>query len=370
MNIKFIFKNISQKLLIDFEISSLIEHNGMKGDFREYALKKFLENGKLPPKYSIGSGLIVSPLAEQSNQSDLIIYDRDKCPVWMYSERVQVFPIEGTYGIIEVKSLLSKQELYDGLKKIENLRRMVPQNSRNIPFCIIFAYKLKSNSLESLQKNLIEYQESIPCNYWANLIVVLEEGIIFQYGKGLKRCLKVEEFEAFQHPQAFSFKKDTLFEFYNALFFMLSTTQLANIDIGRYRELPRQIGKYLVRNYIFSQKGDKIYVLSEYFINKIYDYCRKNGKITYEEVLILTNGDRKYWDRDELLSECYYYDPENLPGIHQVEEPYKIDENGRPIRTSLRTNFPFSYIEIDGEIYYFPRTYVTDEESMNLIEED
>jgi len=91
MDLKFIFRRISQKLMEDFSISSQISHSGVKGDFRESYLRNFLEDGKLPQNYGIGSGLIVSPLSQESNQSDLIIFDRNNCPAWMFSERVQVF---------------------------------------------------------------------------------------------------------------------------------------------------------------------------------------------------------------------------------------------------------------------------------------
>ena len=362
MDVQFIFKKLSQKLLADFEISSQVFHPGVKGDFREDSLVKFLEDGKLPQKYGIGSGLIVSPSEQESNQSDLIIYDRHKCPAWMFSERVQVFPIEGIYGIIEVKSRLSKANLLDGLAKIERLRSMVPKRTNLFPFGMTFGYHLDGNSLDSLKQNLIDYQKEKPTLFRPNLVVVLEEGVIFQLGRGLNRILRIENFTEATYPEAFWFKKDTLFEFYSALFSILSTTHLEDVDVANYRDLPKRVGNYLVKNHIGWQKGDKIYALSETFINKIFVYCQRIGKKTIQEILLSEFGviPSGSFTKDYLLSKAYYYDPENLPGIHQVKEPFKMNERGIPI-ANQRMKSPGWHIEIDNETYYFPTAYVHDE---------
>lgn len=368
MDVKFIFRRVSEKLLADFNASAQIVHNVVKGDFREDYLREFLEDGKLTPKYGIGSGLIISPSNQESNQSDLIIYDRDKCPAWMYSKRVQVFPIEGIYGIIEVKSSLTKNELCKGLKQIETLRSMTPKNT-TLPFGIIFGYQVYENSLESLQQNLRDYQREKPSLFWPNLVVVLGEGVIFQMGRGLKRILKAEDFESSMSPQAFHFKRDTLFEFYSALFSILSTTHLDDINIGNYRELPIRVGNHLVRNHIFEKRGEKVYALSENFINKVFTYCQKHSKKNLQEILTSSAGAIQpgFWAEEQLLSESYYYDPDNLPGMHEVNEPYKINEDGRPVLTQ-RMKVPLIYVEIDEETYYFPTAYVRDNETENLIE--
>ena len=369
MDLKFIFQRISQQLLEDFKMSSQISHSVVKGEFREGYLRDFLESGKIPPKYGIGSGLIINSSNEESNQSDLIIYDRDKCPTWMLYKRVQVFPIEGIYGVIEVKSRLSKEELLKGLAQIEKLRQMVPKGAVSLPFGIIFAYQLSNNSLDSLEKNLSDYQKEKSPSVWPNLIVVLQEGIILQLRRGFERILKPEDFEQSVAPAAFSFKKDTLFEFYSALFSILSTTYLGTLDIGNYRELPSKVGPHLVKNHIFHKKDKKTYALSQTFINNIFLYCQKQGSKTLGEIFILQSGSIPpgYFTEDYLLSKCYYYDPENLPGIHQVNEPYKINEQGRPV-WNKRLKTPSTYVEIDNEIYMFPEVYVWDDEANNLTE--
>ena len=73
----------------------------------------------------------------------------------MHQENLQIFPIESVYGIIEVKSSLSKDELLDSLEKIKTLKSLVPRESiqikgpifetaypRPMPFGIVFSYSL------------------------------------------------------------------------------------------------------------------------------------------------------------------------------------------------------------------------------------
>ncbi|UNK20992.1 hypothetical protein MNQ98_13660 [Paenibacillus sp. N3/727] len=61
MDMKFIFKEIANKLMSEFKISSQMKHQGIIGDYREDALKDFLMKGRIPRKFSIGSSEIIGP---------------------------------------------------------------------------------------------------------------------------------------------------------------------------------------------------------------------------------------------------------------------------------------------------------------------
>ena len=99
---------------------------------------------------------------KSSNFVDAYLTRFVQCVTSIIDESIQVFPIEGVYGIIEVKSELSKEKLYEGLEVIKRLKLMAPKGraisftpmgsvliDSPIPFGIIFAYELKDNSLES-----------------------------------------------------------------------------------------------------------------------------------------------------------------------------------------------------------------------------
>lgn len=179
MDLKNIFRGISGQLQSSFNGAANFKHNGVKGTFREKALSEFLSSGRLPGRFGIGSGEIVGPTHETSRQSDLIIYDKlDGIPL-LYSDELQIFPIESIYGLIEVKSGLSKEDFIDALNNIKSMKQIVPDDivsispypfmqhtqPRSIPFGIIFAYKLAGNSLSSLTKNLIEWEKEVPHRY-------------------------------------------------------------------------------------------------------------------------------------------------------------------------------------------------------------
>jgi hypothetical protein len=92
---------------------------------RENTVRKFLSE-RLPKKYGLGAGEIVGRIRESSRQSDVIVFDRQHGVTLLFDESVQVFPVDCVYGIIEVKSSLSKSEFLDALEKIKALKSLAP----------------------------------------------------------------------------------------------------------------------------------------------------------------------------------------------------------------------------------------------------
>jgi hypothetical protein len=138
----------------------------------------------LPRRYGVTKGEVVTKSGDQSHSADVIVYDAMNCPV-LYSGATTVLPIEGVYGIIEVKSTMSKVEFGDASKKIEAFKRLAPRDLSVIqtreyvtvhrpsrPFGIAFGYSLSDNSLESLRSNFDErHREIHDVNYFVNLLV-------------------------------------------------------------------------------------------------------------------------------------------------------------------------------------------------------
>jgi len=385
MDLKKIFRGISAKLLADFEISSQVNHQGVKGTYRESALKDFLLSGRLPAKYGLGSGEIVSPTMDVSKQCDLIIYDQFNNIPLLYDEQIQVYPIDSIYGVIEVKSGLSKPVLFEALENIRAVKRLAPGDimeiqsgpyvtqtmKRPIPFGVIFAYSLAGNSLDSLKDNLREWERDTDSNYWPNMIVVLGEGTIY-HKDGLNSCFSNDEITKQSIPIAFYYKRDALFNFYCTLLDLCRSMYLAPINLNSYFEPAIKMGSYIVKNHDRlskrnpdgSIKDRKAYRLNLNCIHRIVTYCKDKGKIKYRDILLkqigmipvgMTNQDY----------ECYFYDPENLPGLHEIEDPFHKNEFGH-LSINVPCQIPPHYIEVDGEIYHFSSYYIQDED----IEED
>lgn len=249
-------------MLLDFEEAGLGRHNLTKGTNREYKLSEFL-NEKLPFQYAVTAGEVVFRDGTLSNQSDVIIYDRLRCPV-LYSEASSIIPIDGTYGIIEVKSYLTKDELIDTAQKIKAFKEQAPRDLAVIrktehvtlarpgrPFGVVFGYRLKDNSLNSLVGNWMECNKDIGVvNNWINMIVVLGEGLILigrrKSDSVVEPLLDTDSLVDFTlaamegkndgmvAPLPLRFGDNTLMFFYFYLNALWARTQIVPVDIGRY----------------------------------------------------------------------------------------------------------------------------------------
>ena len=190
MEINEFFGHVAETMLAKFRQAGFIQHPGDKGQSRESILRKFLTK-HLPNKYGVAKGEIITKDGKHSHAADIIIYDADYCPV-LYAENTAILPIEGVYGLIEVKSRLSKREFLDAVGKIESFKRLAPRDLSIIetreyvtvhrpsrPFGIVLGYQLDGNSLDSLSENWAEENKRIhDVNFFANLVSVLGEGLL------------------------------------------------------------------------------------------------------------------------------------------------------------------------------------------------
>jgi uncharacterized protein DUF6602 len=183
-------EQIEDSLLARFREAEAVQHRGDRGESRELLLRDFLAE-HLPRRYGVTKGEVVTKTGDQSHSADVIIYDAVNCPV-LYSGATTVLPIEGVYGIIEVKSTMSKAEFLDASKKIESFKRLAPRDLSVIqtreyvtvhrpsrPFGIAFGYSLGNNSLDSLRSNFDErHREVHDVDYFVNLLAVLGSGVV------------------------------------------------------------------------------------------------------------------------------------------------------------------------------------------------
>jgi len=184
------FTRVEETMLAMFRQAGFVQHAGDKGENREEILRDFLEK-HLPKRYGIIKGEVITKDGTRSHSADVIIYDALNCPV-LYRGHTAVLPIEGVYGIIEVKSRLSKAEFLDAAAKIESFKKLAPRDLSVIstreyvtvhrpsrPFGIIIGYELSDNSLDSLLKNWHEENLRIyDVNFFVNLVCVLGAGVL------------------------------------------------------------------------------------------------------------------------------------------------------------------------------------------------
>ncbi len=119
MDLNEIFRSIAANMLSEFEhTQTQIKHMGERGSEREAVVKSFL-GAYLPTRYGIASGEIVDKKGATSHQCDLIIYDHYNCPLLLAGRDIRIFPAESVFAVIEVKSVLSANEIEVLLAKFE-----------------------------------------------------------------------------------------------------------------------------------------------------------------------------------------------------------------------------------------------------------
>ncbi|MCG9133405.1 hypothetical protein J5I95_17175 [Candidatus Poribacteria bacterium] len=115
-----------QKLEMSAEqIRSLIPTSGEIGTLIEEMFRSYLTE-VLPEKIGVSNGFVMDSEGGESQQMDIILYDKMNTPRIFTSAAAQVFPVEATYACGEVKTKLNAKALNDSFKKClsyKNLQR-------------------------------------------------------------------------------------------------------------------------------------------------------------------------------------------------------------------------------------------------------
>lgn len=372
MDTRTLFQKISQRMRTDFEATAQITHNGNKGMSREAILRGFLSGGRLPKRFGIGTGEIIGQTNDTSRQCDIVIYDLLHGVSLLYDDTNQVFPIDCVYGVIEVKSSLSKSELFDALDKIASVKEMAPKGSgglrlskefqvtytRSRPFGMLFAYELANNSLRSLLENLREWEGSASASLWPNYICVLGEGVIYHRGKPFEISFDSAAIGPDAWPVAVPHEGDSLFEFYCVLHDFCANMTLAPVQLRHYYNPLVKVGRFRVggiQGMALQEDGkaDRRRVrFTEAAIKRIVDWCQIKGATTYREVVKKQYGQMLIgeFSSNTANREVYLYDPDNLPGLHEIGSKLLAPtEEGNQFSIPCLTNA--ISIEIDGKAY-------------------
>ncbi len=133
VNIRELFKNVSSKLMQEFsETERSLAFPPDRGGQREEAIRRFLTE-KLPKRYGVSKGFVVSSEGIQSDQCDVIIYDADSTPIFYADINQEVFPIETVYCVIQVKSRLTPTTLDEAIKNIKSFKEVPREDLTSLP---------------------------------------------------------------------------------------------------------------------------------------------------------------------------------------------------------------------------------------------
>ncbi|HEX8902819.1 DUF6602 domain-containing protein [Vitreimonas sp.] len=114
-----------EQLLLDYDKTTGFLHSGIKGDERAEALSHFLSS-RLPPAFGVTTGEIIDRRDQRSGQLDLIVYDKTCTQPILAGAKHTLYPCEAVYAVIEVKSILTKEECRRCLSAAKKVRALKP----------------------------------------------------------------------------------------------------------------------------------------------------------------------------------------------------------------------------------------------------
>lgn len=197
-------RTAEDSLWVSFQDSRLYAQRGDIGDPREDALAHFLGQ-RLPSRYAVASGEVVDTNGTQSGQTDILIYDRSVTAPLTQGRNV-ILPAEALLAAVEVKSLLTLDEIKKSITGIKSLHTMRPWDAPygvvngtngnvtdpDLPRILtsIFAYGSNLGKSDWEKKELKRVRDTctqvgmpVPC---LDRVVVLDRGLINPaYGKAL-----------------------------------------------------------------------------------------------------------------------------------------------------------------------------------------
>jgi hypothetical protein len=189
------YQGITQQLRseVDF-INSLFEHQGVKGEGNEAALRELLKKF-IPTRYGVGTGVVIDRHGKPSRQCDIIVYDIFLYPSLLALTSIHLFPVDLVYATIEVKTTLNAQTAKEALENIASVRRLdyiqaefVDQEldgtdlvegfrKTEPPIGVIFAYNSEARQCDTF-KNWFTPDNDQDTPMYPSLICCLDMGIV------------------------------------------------------------------------------------------------------------------------------------------------------------------------------------------------
>lgn len=174
-----------------------IKHAGDRGVARELLLRDALAR-HLPGQFAVGRGQVLDHTGWLSRQQDLVVFDAGRTPRMFASEATQTYPRESILGLIQVKSVLTLQEIPETVRQITEVAERplaiaehpldkfgptVTQRAREYIQSAIFAYG-KRGKIESLIRSFHTENLKHDPNVRVRSLCILSEGFFHYTGRG------------------------------------------------------------------------------------------------------------------------------------------------------------------------------------------
>ena len=240
---------IGERLVFEFEGAGQATTPSLVGEAREVPVREQLEQ-ILPRGIAVGSGCVIDSNGNTSKQTDVILYERDICPVFSVNNTPETtyYPCEGVIAVGEIKSSLNTATLEDSFAKIasvKSLRRHIvtfpgkleflPNGERMIKyrnygsnagpsvtradafdqdkdeysqiFGFVLSGKLELNP-ETLLEKFAELVKETKDTLSPNIVVTLKDGLFYPWNaEKKKRSFSAQTANHFVHDNIAGFRK-------------------------------------------------------------------------------------------------------------------------------------------------------------------
>ena len=118
---------IGQELVSNFEKAGFATTPGQVGSAREVPTREKLEQ-LLPRGIAVGSGCVIDSFGSTSRQMDVVLYEKDFCPVYSINGDPQTtyYPCEGVIAVGEIKSTFKDlEDIFYKAASAKRLRRYI-----------------------------------------------------------------------------------------------------------------------------------------------------------------------------------------------------------------------------------------------------
>ena len=121
---KFI-RRVGQRLVSEFRDAKAATTPPTVGSAMEQPVRDQLEQ-ILPRGVAVGEGFVIDSHGGTSQQQDVVLYERDICPVFSINKTPQTtyYPCEGVIAVGEIKSRLDRNSLEDAFKKVASVKAL------------------------------------------------------------------------------------------------------------------------------------------------------------------------------------------------------------------------------------------------------